>query len=74
MEITELETYQDKTVVLNLKDGEIATVKIVFVDAEHDDIIVDIIRTNRPKQYKGPRDAAYTIRATDIAFLDEISN
>jgi hypothetical protein len=52
MTIAELRPYQDKTVILNLHDGETATVKIAFVDAD-EDIIVDLINTNRPEEYKG---------------------
>ena len=73
MTILELRPYQDKTVVLRLHDGEIVTVKILFVDAEYEDIIVDIIRSSRPAEYKGPTDAAYTIRAADISSVHEIS-
>lgn len=51
MTIAELRPYQDKTVILNLHDGEIATVKIALVDADHEDIIVDIVHTSRPEQY-----------------------
>jgi hypothetical protein len=67
MTITELRPFQDQTVILRLRDGEIATAKIAFVDAEYEDIVVDIVQTNRPEQYKGPPDSAYTIRAADIA-------
>ena len=47
MKITEVKPYEDRTVILHLRDGEIATAKIAFVDAEYEDIIVDIVRTNR---------------------------
>ncbi|MGA7524229.1 MAG: hypothetical protein WBW84_17385 [Acidobacteriaceae bacterium] len=61
--------------VLHLTDGEIATAKIAFVDAEYEDIIVDIIDTNRPQQYKQSiRLAAFTIKASDLASVSEISN
>ena len=72
MTVDELRPYQDKTVVLHLHDGEIATVRIAFVDTEYGDITVDIIHTNRPEQYKGSPDSAYAIRAVDIASVDEI--
>jgi hypothetical protein len=74
MTIAELRPYQDKTVVLNLHDGEIATVKIAFVDGEYEDIVVDIVHTTRPAQYKWSTKSAYTIRASDIASADEISS
>jgi hypothetical protein len=35
MTIIELKTWQDKTVVLHLHDGEITTAKIDFVDEEY---------------------------------------
>jgi hypothetical protein len=74
MTIEELRPYQDKTATLRLYNGEIATVKIVLVDAEYDDIVVEIIQTNRPQQYKGPAGSTYTIQAVDIASVDEASN
>lgn len=54
MLIAELLPYQRKTVILNLKDGEISTVKILSVETEDRDIIVEIIHTNNPRQYKAP--------------------
>ena len=75
MTIAELEPYQDKTVVLHLHDGEIATVKIAYVDAEYEDIVVDIFHTNRPEGYKVPiSSCAFTIRAADVDFAREVSN
>jgi hypothetical protein len=74
MTIDELRPYQDKTVVLHLDDGEIASVKIIFVHTEYGDITVDIVHTNRLEKYKGLADSAYAILAADIASVDEISN
>ena len=73
MTTAELHPYQDKTVVVRLSDGEVATVKIILVDSEHEDIVVDIIHTDRPEQYKGLPNSAYTIRSADIVSLSEIS-
>ena len=53
MTIAELRPYQDKTVILHLHDGETATAKIAFVDDEYEDIIVDIIDTDRPEVARG---------------------
>ena len=74
MTIAEFRPYHDKTVILTFHDGEIATVKIALVDADHEEIIVDIVHTSRPEQYKGPTNSAYTLRAADIASVDKISN
>jgi len=74
MTVSELKQYQDKTVIVHLKDGEVATVKISFVDAEYEDIIVDIIATNSPDEYKGPANSAYTIPVAALTSVQEISS
>jgi len=75
MTTVELEPYQDKTVVLHLVDGEIATAEIVYVHSEYGDIIVNIIHTNRPEAYKASVvNCAFTIRAADVDSAQEISN
>jgi len=70
MTIEQLKNYQDKSAILKLSDGEIATVKVLFVDFEYEDIIVDIINTDRPQRYK-QSDAAYTIDVADIVSVEE---
>jgi hypothetical protein len=72
--IAELLPYQHKTVILNLKDGEISTVKILSVETEDDDIIVEIIHTNNPGQYKAPANSVYLIPASDVASVNDNSN
>lgn len=72
MKIEELRPYQDQTVTANLHDGEVAVVKIVFVDLEYQDVIVDVLESNRT--YSGPANAVYTIRAADIASVDPVKN
>jgi hypothetical protein len=74
MTVAELKPYQDKTVVLRFWNGEIATVKIDFVDAEYEDIIVDIINTNRRDRYAGPSNAVYAVPVVQIASVEAISN
>jgi len=71
MKVAELKPYEDKTVVLHLSDGEIATAKIVYVDAEYEDIIVDMVRTNRPDGYQKPiGTSAFAVRISDIEFIE----
>ena len=75
MTITELKPYEDKTVILHLHDGEIATAKIAFVDAEYEDIIVDILQTNRPESYQKPiSSSSFTVRLSDLDLIEEIPN
>jgi hypothetical protein len=74
MTIAELEPFQDKTVVLHLVDGEIATAEIVYVDSEYGEIIVNIIHTNRPEAYRVSLiNCAFTIRPADVDSAQEIS-
>ena len=75
MTIAELRLYQGKTVILRMVDGEIATAEVVYVDSEYEDIIVNIVHTNRPEGYKASRvDCAFTIRAANVDSAEEISN
>jgi len=65
MEIFELRPFQDHQVVLRLKDGETLKARVVLVDMEYEDIIVDVVETTQPEHYKLPN-ASYTIPASDI--------
>jgi hypothetical protein len=74
MTIDELRPYQDMTVILRLHDGEIAKARILFVDMEYEDIIVDVINSNRSQEYKGSASDAYAIRVGDLASVEAISS
>lgn len=69
MTIGELQQFQDRTVLLHLLDGEILKAKIIFVDMEYEDLVVDVVETNQPEHYKDP-DACYTVRAADISCIE----
>jgi hypothetical protein len=75
MTISELKPYQDKTVVLRFHNGEVAKVKVAFVDVEHEDIIADSVETSDPEKYKVPiSSCAFTILAADLLSVEEISD
>jgi len=75
MTIDELKPFEDKTVVLRLNDGEVARVKILFVDIEHEDIIVDIAETARPDKYRGDiSSSAFAILAAELISVEEVSD
>jgi hypothetical protein len=65
MKIADLRPLLDKTVSLQMTDGEIAKVRVDYVSDEYDDIMVDVLETTRPQRYKVPQ-AAYTFAAADI--------
>jgi hypothetical protein len=70
MNISELKQYEDKIAVLTLSDGEITKAKILFVDSEYEDIVVDVISTNRPETYRRS-DSSYIVRVVDLLFVEE---
>jgi small nuclear ribonucleoprotein (snRNP)-like protein len=74
MTATELRELQDARVVLHLNDGEVLKATITFVDLEYEDVIVDVLETTKPARYKGPKNAAYTVKAADILSVERIPN
>jgi hypothetical protein len=68
-----LQEFRDCNVSLQLADGEALTATIRYVDLEYDDIVVDVLSTNRPAQYRGPKDSAYTIKAVDIVAVEKLA-
>ena len=73
MTLAEIRPYQDRTVILELADGEITTATIVFVDAEYEDIVVDMISTNRQDNYRHAG-AAYAIPLVALVSVQEVSS
>jgi hypothetical protein len=65
MKVSELKDFQDREVILKLVDGETLRALISFVDGEYEDIIVDVLGTDKPENYK-TAEAVYTIPAPDI--------
>ena len=72
MTIDELKPFQDCEVILDLNDGEVLRAKVLFVDFEYEDIIVDVLETNQPEHYKDPS-ASYTVDASSIVSV-RVSN
>jgi hypothetical protein len=70
--IDELKPFQDCEVTLDLNDGEVLRAKVLFVDFEYEDIIVDVLDTNQPEHYKDPS-ACYTVDASSIVSV-RVSN
>jgi hypothetical protein len=69
--ISELQEFQDCTAILRLTDGEVLKARIDFVDLEYEDIIVKVLETNMAEQYKGPKNANYTVKAADILSVEK---
>lgn len=65
----ELKKFEDQVVVLHLSDGELLKARLIFVDLEYEDVIVDPIETNQPQHYKYPK-AVYTVPNAMIQRVD----
>ena len=66
MRINELKQFVDTTVTLHMRDGEIAKVKVNFVDEECENIVALVVETSCPEHHRAPC-ALYTFAAEDIA-------
>jgi len=64
MELNDLKQFLDKIVILRMTDGEVAKVKVDFIDEEYQDIIVDVLWTSRPDRYRDTRLPALLLRQT----------
>ncbi len=59
-DIDRLRKAEGKTVRLFFHDGEVATVELLHVDLEYNDVVCDLPETNRTERYrplKGPAHA-----------------
>jgi hypothetical protein len=69
MRIDDLKQFIDKTVTLRMNDGEIAKVKVNFVDEEDGDVIAAVVESSRPDRYCSAC-AVHTFAAGDIASVE----
>ena len=65
MKIEDLKPFLDRTVTLRMINGEVAKVKINFID-EVDGEIFAVVETSSPENYRQPC-ALHTFAAADIA-------
>ena len=65
MRINDLKQFVDSTVTLRLQDGEIAKVKVNFVDEDYEGIIAVVVETSCPEHHRAPC-AVHTFAAEDI--------
>ena len=65
MNVDALKPFLGKVVTLHMTDGEVAKVRVQWVDDEYGDIVADVLTTTRSDHYRDGR-AAYTFLATEI--------
>ena len=68
MQLADLKPYEDRELTLHMTDGETLRAKILFVDPEYDDVIVDLIGTNKPDTDRNLGEkCAYVFSLAEIA-------
>jgi hypothetical protein len=65
MRIDDLKQFVDRTITLRMKDGEIAKVKVSFVDEEDEDVIAAVLESSCPEHRRAPC-ALHTFASRDI--------
>jgi hypothetical protein len=66
-----LKSHIDQEIRIACVDGEVITVKLLVVSEEDEDIIFDLIKTNRPKLDQQP---AYLLRFKHIFHVAPIND
>lgn len=65
MRANELKQFVDRTVTLQMTNGEITKVKVNLVDEENEDVIAVVVETSCPEHHRAPC-AMHTFAAEDI--------
>lgn len=66
MRVEDLRPFLDRTVTLCMTNGEVAKVKVNFIDEDDGEIFAALVETSAPENYRQPC-ALHIIAAADIA-------
>lgn len=66
MKIEDLKPFLDRTITLRMINGEVAKVKINFIDEDDGEIVAALVETSAPENYRQPC-ALHTFAASNIA-------
>jgi hypothetical protein len=73
-DLLRLQNHLDKTVRIFCVDGEVVTAKLLVVSEEDEDVIFDLLTTNRQDKYeKLDKQPAYLLRFQNIAHVEAVS-
>jgi len=73
-DIATLKDHIDKPVRIFCVDGEILTARVILVSEEEEDVIFDLLTTNRQDKYeKLDRQPAYMLRFMHIAQVEPVN-
>ncbi len=70
----ELKAFHNRTVSITFHDGEVANARLTCSGEDCEDVIVDILGTNRPERYAQPNTCSYIVPASELVSVAEISD
>jgi hypothetical protein len=74
-DLSVLKDHIDRVVTIDCMDGEVLTAKVLVVSEEDEDIIFDLVSTNRQDKYeKLDRQPAYLLRFQHITHVEPARN
>jgi hypothetical protein len=72
-DLSTLKSHVDRVAKIHTLDGEVIVAKILFVSESEEDVIYDLVSTNRESQYeKLDQQPAYRIRFEEISAVEAI--
>ena len=72
-DLSTLKSHVNRVAKIHTLDGEVLMAKILFVSESEEDVIYDLISTNRESQYeKLDQQPAYRIRFEEITAVDAV--
>jgi hypothetical protein len=72
-DLSTLKSQVDRVAKIHTLDGEVIVAKILFVSESEEDVIYDLVSTNRESQYeKLDQQPAYRIRFQEISAVEAI--
>ncbi len=71
MTACELQAFDNKTVLITFLDGEIATARLTCSSEDCEEVMVDIVATNRPDRY-AHHNCSYIVPASELLSVSNI--
>ena len=70
----ELKAFHNRTVSITFRDGEVATARLTCSSEDCEDVMVDILGTDRPERYAQLHTCSYIVPASELVSVADISD
>ena len=74
MTTCELKAFHNRTVNITFHDGEVATARLTCPSEDCEEVMVDILGTNRPERYAQLHTCSYIVPASELVSVADISD